>query len=163
MKKKVVLGVIGFVGLILLSGNLSSAKEAKKDIKKNKSSVGEIRPACNSLKYTQVDRDTILITDGFSYQKDIALNAPQLMGTKGVKEDNTFIPGEGSGPLPGLESAINVTWEFTKPGIRFIRDGCAYRSKVEGATIQFTKEGVLVKNFQISGKTKSKPHQKATR
>ena len=54
--------------------------------------------------------------------------------------------------LPEFESAVNVTWEFLKPGIVFRRGGCVYTSKVEGATIKFTKEGVLVKDFEISGK-----------
>jgi len=162
MKKKIVLGIIGLVGLILLSGNFSSAKEERSKTKKNKSSAGEMQSACKSLKYTKIDQETILITEGFSYQKDVALNAPHLMGIKGVKEDHTFIPDEGSVILPGLESAINVTWEFTKPNIVFMRGGCVYRSKGEGATIKFTKEGVLVKNFHISGKTKAKPPRKKT-
>jgi hypothetical protein len=85
------------------------------------------------------------------------------MGIKGVKEDNSFIPDDGSVTLQGFESAIRVTWEFTKPDIAFSRDGCLYRSKVEGATIKFTKEGVLVTNFQISGKTKAKPLKKKTK
>ena len=138
------------------------AKEEKGKAARDRSSTRQLKSSCKSLKYTQIDKDTILITEGFSYQKNRELNVSHLMGIKGIKEGNVLIPEEGSITIPDFESAVNVTWEFTKPGLVFQRDGCIYTSKVEGATIQFTKEGVLVKDFKISEKPKPKaPHKKA--
>lgn len=38
--------------------------------------------------------------------------------------------------------AVNVTWRFTKSGIRFESKGKVYRVQKAGATISFTQEGV---------------------
>jgi hypothetical protein len=138
MKKALHLTVIVLICLALFWVGSSSAKESQ--------------PACESLKYTQIDKDAILITEGFTYQKNHELRMPHLMGIKDVNEENAFILDQGSVAIPEFESAVNVTWEFLKPGIVFNRGGCVYTSKVEGATIKFTKEGVLVKDFEISGK-----------
>lgn len=138
MKKALHLTVIILICLALFWVGTSSAKESQ--------------PACKSLKYTRIDKDTILITEGFTYQKNRELRMPHLMGIKDVNEDNAFILDQGSVAITEFESAVNVTWEFLKPDIVFRRGGCVYTSKVEGATIKFTKEGVLVKDFEISGK-----------
>lgn len=156
MKKTINLTVLTIVCLALFFVGSSTAREEKGKAARDTTSSGQSKPACKSLKYTQTDKDTILITEGFSYQKDRELTVPHLMGIKGVKEGKVFIPDEGSVTIPGYESAVNVTWEFTKPGLIFQRDGCIYTSKAEGATIKFTKEGVLVKDFKISEKSRPK-------
>ena len=162
MQKAINLTIMTLVCLALFFVGPSMTKAEKKKTLRDTSSTGQLKPACRSLKYTQIDKDTILITEGFSYQKDRVLSISHLMGIKGVKEGNVFIPDEGSVTIPDFESAVNVTWEFTRPDIVFQRDGCIYTSKVEGATIAFTKEGVLVKDFKISQKSKPKiPHKKA--
>lgn len=162
MQKAVNLTIMVLVCLALFFVGSSMAKEEKGKSLRDKPSTRQLKLACKSLKYTQIDKDTILITEGFSYQKDHVLSISHLMGIKGVKEGNVFIPEEGSVTIPDFESAVNVTWEFTKPDLVFQRDGCIYTSKVEGATIKFTKEGVLVKDFKISEKPKPKaPHKKA--
>ncbi len=163
MKKILYLTVIALTCLALFFVGSSVAKEKQKKGKGRESSARQSQPACKSLKYTPIDKDTILITEGFSYQKNRELRAPHLMGIKGVKEGNVFIPDEGSVTIPEFETAVNVTWEFIKPGIAFQRDGCLYTSKIEGATIKFTKEGVLVKDFKISGKPKKKSIQNKTK
>ncbi len=154
MKKSACL-ILTICCLTIFFVSSSFAKEEQKKAKDRKTTPEQPLPACKSLKYTKIDKDTILITEGFSYQKDRELNVPHLMGIKGVTEGNIFVPDEGSVTIPGAESAVNVTWEFIKPDLVFIRDGCRYTSKSEGATIQFTKEGVLVKSFKISGKPKA--------
>ena len=163
MVKKSACLILTICCLVIVFIGSSYAKEEEKKTKARKTSPEQALPACKSLKYTKIDGDTILITEGFSYQKDRELNVPHLMGIKGVTEGNIFVPDEGSVTIPGAESAVNVTWEFIKPDLVFTRDGCRYTSKSEGATIQFTKEGVLVKGFKISGKPKARVHRKKTR
>ena len=152
MERGINLTVVAIVCSVLFFVGSSLAKEEKAS--EDTSSARQLKPACKSLKYTQIDKDTILITEGFTYQKSRALNVPHMMGISAVNEGNIFIPEQGSVTIPDFESAVNVTWEFTWPDIRFQRDGCIYTSNVEGATIKFTKEGVLVKNFKISEKPK---------
>jgi hypothetical protein len=156
MKKSIYLTAPALICLALLFVSPSVAKE---DQKKEKGSTKRAQSACSSLKYTQIGKDTILITEGFSYQKNRELISGHLMGIQGVKEGNVFIPDEGSATIPDHESAVNVTWEFVKPDIVFLRDNCIYTSKVAGASIKFTKEGVLVKDFKISEKSKKKSIQ----
>jgi hypothetical protein len=151
MKKAIHVTGIALICLALFFIGPSFAKEEQK---KGKGSAKPVQPACKSLKYTQIDKDTLLITEGFSYQKNRALTNSHLMGIQGIKEGNIFILDEGSVTIPDFESAVNVTWEFLKPKLVLLRDGCVYTSKVEGATITFTKEGVLVKGFKISGISK---------
>jgi hypothetical protein len=144
------------IALICLTLFFISPTVAKQEQKKGKERAKPLQTTCKSLKYTQIDKDTILITEGFSYQKNRELNNSHLMGIQGIKEGNIFIFDEGSVTIPDFESAVNVTWDFLKPAIVFQRDSCVYTSKTEGATITFTKEGVLVKNFKISGISKKK-------
>lgn len=160
MEKTINLTVMAIVCLALFFVGSSTAKEEKGKAPRDATSRGQSKPACKSLKYTQTDKDTILITEGFSYQKDRELTVAHLMGIKGIKEGNVFIPDEGSVTIPGYESAVNVIWEFTKPGLVFQRDGCIYTSNAEGATVKFTKEGVLVKDFKISEKSKPRRQPK---
>lgn len=47
-----------------------------------------------------------------------------------------------------LTHAVNVVWEFVKPGISFETDGVTYVSEKAGATIGFTKDGVEMKGIQ---------------
>ena len=154
MKKAIYLTIIALTCLALFFVDSSVAKEEQKKGEGPESFAKQLQPACKSLKYTRIDKDTILITEGFTYQKSRVLNVPHMMGISAVNEGNFFIPEQGSVTIPDFESAVNVTWEFTWPDIRFQRDGCIYTSNVEGATIKFTKEGVLVKNFKISEKPK---------
>jgi hypothetical protein len=156
MKKTMYLTALVLICLALFFVSPSVAKEAQK---KGKGGTKQVQSVCNSLKYSQIDKDTILITEGFSYQKNRELINGHLTGIQGVKEGNVFILDEGSVSIPDNESAVNVTWEFIKPDIAFLRDDCIYTSKVEGATIKFTKEGVLVKDFKISGNKKKKSIQ----
>lgn len=143
-----ILALICFVSFFV------SSSVANEEQKKGQGNAEQLQPACKFLKYTPIDKDSILITEGFTYQKNLELRMPHLMGIRGVNEGNAFILEEGSVAIPGFESALNVTWEFLEPDIVFLRDRCVYTSKVEGATIKFTKEGVLVKNFKISGISK---------
>ncbi len=161
MKKTIHLAMTVLACLALFFSGSSASKAEQKKGKESKSVTKQAGPACRSLKYTRIDKDTILITEGFSFQKNREVKIPFLMGIQGVKEGNEFILDEAS-PVgdPGFESAVNVTWEFEKPDIAFQRDGCVYTSTAEGATIKFTKEGVLVKNFKISGIPKKKMKQK---
>ena len=82
MKKALHLTVIVLICLALFWVGSSSAKESQ--------------PSCKSLKYTQIDKDTILITEGFTYQKNSELRMPHLMGIKDVNEENAFILDQGS-------------------------------------------------------------------
>jgi hypothetical protein len=161
MKKTINLMILVWVSLALLFAGASAAKEDQKKRKGSQSFTKQAQLACKSLKYTRMDQDTILITKGFSCQKNREVKIPILMGIMGVKEGNAFVLDEASPvPDPEFESAVNITWEFLKPDIVFRRDGCVYTSTAEGATIKFTKEGVLVKNFKISGIPKKKMKHK---
>lgn len=49
--------------------------------------------------------------------------------------------------------AVNVTWEFVKPGIEFTVAGTLYETEKKGATISFTKNGVNIKGIARRGKS----------
>jgi hypothetical protein len=50
--------------------------------------------------------------------------------------------------VPGATRAVNVVWEFTKPGITFEADGSTYKVEKPNATISFTKDGVKLKGVE---------------
>ena len=68
-----------------------------------------------------------------------------------------FDPVKGQLRTIFYTQAVNVTWVFAKPGLRFITDGIEYVVEKEGATIAFTKEGV-----QMEGIAKRAPTPEAT-
>ena len=100
----------------------------------------------NDLKIVKLDGDTVMITNGFDYQRSTELGSPNVIRVTG------FIGGimqtEGTVPM-GYESAVGNTWLFTKPGLSMWNGDYIYTSLTNDASIQFTKEGVILKSFKI--------------
>jgi hypothetical protein len=71
----------------------------------------------------------------------------------------SFVGAEGYptrfklGPLEYIEltDAIKVRWVFKKSNISFVVNKVTFTSKIEGALIEFIKEGALVKGFDVEG------------
>lgn len=51
-------------------------------------------------------------------------------------------PASNNNETTALAHAVNVSWQFTKPGITFESDGTTYKAEKVDATISFTKDGV---------------------
>lgn len=60
---------------------------------------------------------------------------------------------KGPGSKFDLIDAINVTWVFTKPDLSFKVGQFTFTAKQQGATLEFTKQGVVLKGFEITTKT----------
>ncbi len=52
--------------------------------------------------------------------------------------------------------AINVTWTFAKPGIRFIAGDSIYESEKAGASVSFTEEGTMIDGLKKSSAGKQR-------
>lgn len=112
----------------------------------------DISPKITGLKYVRIDKETILITDGFFYKKNNSkLDYETTIHIKDV--NNGIFQTEGVVPA-GFDTAIGVTWIFDKPSISFHagENDYKYTSKYKGAMIKFTEKGVLVKGFKIDVK-----------
>lgn len=47
------------------------------------------------------------------------------------------------------ERAINIIWEFSKPGIQLITKGSTYVSEAVGSRIMFTRYGVVLSGVKV--------------
>lgn len=126
-----------------------------------------------ALEYQKIDENTILITEGFKYRKDMSLRKMRTNidnARDGIlySGDFAFIPlcaqaeesvekkereNKEGFSFQTLSDAVGITWIFNRPGIKF---SCwnknykiSFKSIVRDATIEFTENGVLVKNFYI--------------
>ena len=138
-----------------------------------------------SLKYRKMDKETILITEGISYRKDIILKekctifiedvslitgvlvfiaskgsvipftSDKLLGgfTVKLEESTMFLYSFTKGSnREDLIDAVNVTWIFRKPDMAIEINGLIFTSKKEASLLNFTKEGILLKGFEIKSK-----------
>ncbi|MCS7303747.1 MAG: hypothetical protein NZ602_01390 [Thermoguttaceae bacterium] len=97
----------------------------------------------------------------------------KIIGAKIIGDkESELIPSEDS-PVPVYEQfdpfmgkfeikfytqALNVTWQFMKPGIKFTADGILYVVEKEKATISFRKDGIHLEGItkrKLEGKSKS--------
>jgi hypothetical protein len=84
----------------------------------------------------------------------------ELTGNYSIKitaqEKGCLIPTEDSAVPVRMPSrkfythAVNVTWEFVKPGIAFETEGTNYVSEKAGATISFTEAGVKMDGIKTT-------------
>lgn len=57
-------------------------------------------------------------------------------------------PTSNNNETTALAHAINVTWQFTKPGITFEADGATYKAEKVDATISFTEDGIKMEGIR---------------
>jgi len=99
-----------------------------------------------SLQVEKIDANTVKITDGFAYQRDIVLESPSEIRITGFL--GNLMMTEGVVPTGG-QSAVGMTWVFTKPNLVLHNGDNIYTSLTNHASIRFTKEGVILKSFKI--------------
>lgn len=132
-----------------------------------------------AFEYYKIDDQTVLITDGFKYRKGYILGDKIHIAIRDVVRNGILYPEGGMPFIPlcaeseasiekrnrernqdpfgfsfePLSDAVGVTWIFSEPGIKF---SCynkpyviSFKSRIRGATIEFTEKGVLVKGFLI--------------
>jgi len=119
-------------------------------------STGKTAP----LESQRVDADTLLITQGFPYDRTSVLEIPMVL--KVLKSDSVesihfdqVLVAEQMSPDGNLSAfpanaIVNVTWEFTAPDIAIHVADYMYISSREGATISFGKDGVTCKGIRIT-------------
>jgi len=122
----------------------------------------------NEIKVKTISEDSVLVTEGFIYQKGIrSSNPPKLLvseANEGVlKATGTFTVGGGGsiglsasgGTFVKLEgepshSSLGAKWVFEHPNISFRNGGYVYISKHKDAVIEFRDDGVLLNGFTMS-------------
>jgi hypothetical protein len=100
----------------------------------------------NNLKIVKLEGDSVMITNGFDYQRGTELGSPNVIRVTGII--GGIMQTEGTVPM-GYESAVGNTWVFSKPGIAMWNGDYVYTSLTNDASIHFTKEGVILKSFKI--------------
>lgn len=133
-----------------------------------------LQPAASgqeALTFKKIDAATILVTSGIDYGRDVVLSDKRTIEIEDV-DRGVFIPVEGlpfipewmqdkdsqAGPtsLKVLSSAVGITWVFTKPKLIFFTIAPAksdnvyfFESLFKGATVEFRKDGVLIRGFEL--------------
>jgi hypothetical protein len=100
------------------------------------------------LKIERIDHNTVLVTDGFYYQRDFTLGSPIVVRIKDLQGD-IIIPEADSLVPAGHITSIGVTLVFTKVGMVWRDEQFTYTSLATNASMEFTKQGVLLKSFKI--------------
>ncbi len=98
------------------------------------------------LKMDNLGKDIVRISDGFVYQRDMELGSPFVINITGI--EGGIMQTEGTVAM-GAESAVGMTWVFTKPALVLHNGDYIYTSLRSGASIQFTKEGAILNGFKI--------------
>lgn len=101
------------------------------------------------LKIERIDEKTVRIIEGFDYQRDIELGSPQTTRIEDIIGGTIMMPEAGSVSIPGAQTAVGMTWVFTKEGMTLNRGGFNYTSMAKDASVEFTKQGVVLKSFKI--------------
>jgi ankyrin repeat protein len=103
----------------------------------------------NAIKLKPMGPDTVLVTEGFTYQKDARSSAPPRLSVSGAKDGVIDARGSSLIALGGgdLSYSLGAHWTFEKPDIAFRNAGYVYTSKFKDATIDFREDGVLLKGF----------------
>jgi len=135
------------------------------------SNAGE--PLQTTLKTKAIDEDTVLVTAGFNYQRECTTSKPAKLSVSGSKGGKILATGTmgiqfdaggnsgGAAALPmfvvRLEDATPIEeegnnayclgskWVFEKPGLSFTNGRYVYTSNRKGATVEFQRQGVLLK------------------
>lgn len=138
-----------------LNGSFESIKElikngakvsVKDSLNKTVLDYAKENVGLKGLKLKTLSENTVKITDRFHYQKNLKIKNISFVITD--ISDNRVLKTEGLIPA-GRESAVGVTWIFSKPGLVYHNDNYSYTSKVDSATISFLSDGVLIKGFEI--------------
>ena len=116
-------------------------KEGKTALDYSKGKIG-----LKGLKIERIDKNTVLITDGFVYQRNMRVSFRQTIRITDIQGGKIRAKGA---VLMGAESAVGSTWIFNKPGIVLHNGDYIYTSKLKDASIQFFQEGVVLKGFSI--------------
>jgi len=97
----------------------------------------------------KLEDDQVLIKEGFLYQRDAQSSFPPVLTVTGAKDGKLEMSGTSAVTLGGVNLAYSVgaKWTFAKAGITFRNGDYEYTSKYEGATIEFRKDGALLKGF----------------
>ena len=103
--------------------------------------------SCKALKYETIDKNSILIKEGFPYDKEGELAGGYVYYVTDIV-GNVFLFDQDTVLLP-FKFYVNVTLNFLKSNLMFTRGKCIYKSTKKGAIIKFLEEGVLVKDFDI--------------
>ena len=104
------------------------------------------------LKIDKINENTVRIEDGFLYQSNMKFGNPMKINITGIKDGG--METEGVVPSRG-QSAIGMTWVFTKPNLALPNGDYIYTSLTNGASIEFTDNGAILKCFKIEN-----PHDK---
>ena len=94
------------------------------------------RRGLGGLKIAQIGTNSVCISEGFDYQRNIA--APEFVVRVTDVKDGTIMKFEGKVPI-GYESAVGMSWMFDKPGMTLENGDYIYTSLVKDATIKLTK------------------------
>jgi hypothetical protein len=113
------------------------------------------------LTVQKVDQDTILIKDGFLYQRQYRTSDPPVLTVTGARNGVLLMEGTSGFTLGGVNLAYSVgaKWTFEKGGITFRNGAYRYTSRYKGATIEFREDGVLLKGFDYAPDSSATPNR----
>lgn len=102
----------------------------------------------NGLKIERIDENTVRVTEGFDYESNVDLNDHFVIRIKDFLGD-IIIPEPDSLVPAGHPTAVGVTYIFPKSGMVWPDRKFTYTSLATNASMEFTKEGVVLKSFKI--------------
>jgi|GEM_PF-3256619 len=140
------------VDLLLKAGanKMLKSKDGKTALDYAKGKLG-----LGGLKLDNLGKNIVRVSEGFVYQRDIELSSPFVISITSIERG--IVRSEGAVPM-GAESAVGMTWVFTKPALVLHNGDYIYTSLKSGASIQFTKEGAILNGFKIEN-----PHEDGIR
>ena len=88
----------------------------------------------------------IQVTKGFEMREEITMEIAKASGSLLWVSSKSARPLSTAGMrlADGCEMFINTTWVFTSKGMEFVAGGETYVTKQVGATVKFTRDGVVV-------------------
>ena len=88
----------------------------------------------------------IQVTDGFEMREEFIIEIESASGSLLWVSPKSARPLGVTGALlaAGYEMFINTTWVFTSQGTEFVAGGKKYTTAKDGATVKFTRNGVVL-------------------
>ncbi len=92
------------------------------------------------------------VDEAYSFKNKITIDVQDTDGVVIRPENDSIVRvrqkiSGGSMIMHPLTRAINVVWKFKSIGQQFVTTEYTYTVKMEGATVSFTKDGVITKGF----------------
>ena len=140
-----------------VTNNATTTQETPPDLTKNDKTPGPITNL-KGIEGFRLPDDALLITSGFPYDTNLQVSMILNVDDSGDIEKlkfNMFLASEqlsadGKFVSRLANTCLGITWSFKKSQTSFRVGDYVYTSTSDGSTVEFNKEGVLLKGFKVT-------------